>query len=90
MPITGENKSFWELCFDPYTNAIGPYFWVLMIGALAGVLWQEKGMGPALVWFIAANSTLGTLTAGAGIVVFWAMVVLAIVAVLIRALIGRV
>lgn len=87
IPFSDENKTLWEIATDPFTRHFGFFFYAILIGLVTGMIWMKtQSTGPALSFFIVANSVMTVLVPGDVAMFFVLCIVLAAVAVFFRAL----
>ena len=87
IPIpNSDNQTIWELITRPFTQHIGYFFYPILIGLVAGMIWiKTQSTGPAVGFFIVANAVLSALVPGDVGMYFVLFTVLAVVAVFFRA-----
>lgn len=88
MPFGGENKSPWDIAFDPWTQYIGDMFYAVLVALAVSVVWIKAGTGPALAFFVVANAVLAFVMPGQSSPIFAIMAAIAFVAIMMRAVIG--
>jgi len=87
MPVSGENKSLWDLTTDPWTRYMGNLFYGVVVALAAGLVWIKAGSGPALSFFLVANAVLAGIMPGQAGSLFALFAALAFVAIVMKTLV---
>lgn len=82
----GEEKSTWDLMFDPYTRYLGNLFYLTIIMLVAWLIWAQTdgSLGPPLIWVTVSSAFLSA----SGLITGWGSIMFTIIAAFAVAIAG--
>lgn len=89
---SGENKTTWDLMFDPFTRYMGDFFYLTIIMMVALLIYSRTdSLGPTLVWISVVSAVFGatSLTTGWGSILFAIIAAFAVAVAGLRAAVRR-